>query len=110
VFTAVATDNSGLKATSGPVNVSVHIPEPPGRGTGLVGEYYAGLDLKNLSFTRTDPTVNFFWGSVTNPVANEHFSVRWLGKLQVQHAGLHQFHADTDDGVRLWIDNRLIID
>ncbi len=110
IFTAVATDNSGLKATSGPVSISVHLPEPPGSGSGLVGEYFSGLDLKNLAFTRTDPAINFSWGSATNPVPNEHFSVRWSGKLQAQHAGLHLFHADTDDGLRLWIDGRLLID
>ncbi len=55
IFTAVATDDSGLMATSGPVSVSVHTPEPAGRGTGLVGEYYNGTELKNIVFTRTDP-------------------------------------------------------
>ena len=110
ILTAVATDNSGLMATSGPVTVSVYTPEPVGRGTGLIGEYYNGVDLKNLVFTRTDPTVNFFWGASTNPVPDVHFSVRWMGKLQVQHAGVHQFHADTDDGARLWVDGRLVID
>ena len=109
-LTAVATDNSGLMATSGPVSVSAHAPEPVGRGTGLIGEYYNGVDLKNLVFTRTDPTVNFFWGAATNPVPDVRFSVRWTGKIQVQHAGLHQFHADTDDGARLWIDGKLVID
>ena len=109
-FTAVATDNSGLMSTSAPVSVSVYAPEPPGRGTGLVGEYFNGVDLKNFVFTRTDPTVNFSWGAVTNPVPDVRFSVRWTGRLQVQHAGLHQFHADTDDGARVWIDGKLVID
>ncbi|HEY0551870.1 MAG TPA: PA14 domain-containing protein, partial [Verrucomicrobiae bacterium] len=108
-FTAVATEDSGLTATSGPVCVSVYVSEPAGRGTGLVGEYYNGKELKNLVFTRTDPTVNFNWFQ-TNPVPDVHFSVRWMGKLQAQRAGLHQFHADTDDGARVWIDGRLVID
>lgn len=111
-FSAIATDNSGLTATSGPVSVSVYAPEPVGRGTGLNAEYYSDQNLTFLFQTRTDTNINFFWGS-SSPIAGippDSFSVRWTGKLQARHAGVHQFHADTDEGVRLWINGRLLVD
>jgi hyaluronate lyase len=108
-FTAIAVDNSGLMTTSGPVSVSVYAPEPAGRGTGLVGEYYSDqAEFVNLKLTRTDTNINFNF--TTRPVPGDHLSIRWTGKLQAQHSGPHQFHADTDEGVRLWIDGRLIVD
>ena len=111
-LTAVATDNSGLMATSSPVTISTYLPEPAGRGTGLLGEYYTAEDLTGLALLRTDSTVNFNWGPAA-PVPQQppdHFSVRWIGKLQARHAGAHLFHILSDGGVRLWVDGRLLID
>ena len=56
--------------------------------------------------------IYFLWGSGSPAVQvpPDRFSVRWTGRLQTRHAGWHSFHAVTDEGVRLWIDGRLIID
>lgn len=108
-FTCVAVDNSGLTATSALVNVSVTTPEPAGRGTGLVGEYFADqAEFINFKLLRTDTNINFTFTS--RPVSGDHFSIRWTGMLQAQHSGLHQFHTVSDEGARLWIDGRLLID
>ena len=111
-FTAVATDNHSLTATSSPVTISVFAPEPAGRGTGLNADYFSDRNLTTLALTRTDTNVNFLWGSAAPagglPVDN--FSARWTGKLQTRHAGLHLFHTVSDDGARLWVDGRLLID
>ena len=46
----------------------------------------------------------------TVPTAVNNFSVRWTGRVQIDAAGDRTFRVRTDDGVRLWIDNELIID
>jgi len=38
------------------------------------------------------------------------FSVRWRGQVQPQYSQEYTFYANTDDGVRLWVDGRLLVD
>ncbi len=111
-FTAVAFDSSGLTATSAPVVITVYNPEPAGRGTGLIAEFFNTKNLIGLQVTRTDPVVNTNWGtgSPDGAIPAENFSARWSGKLQARHAGLHQFHVVSDEGVRLWLGGLLLID
>lgn len=110
-FRAVATDNTGLMATSAPVSFAVDLPQPVGNGTGLIGNYYNTVGLVGLVAQRTDPTVNFFWsGSPAPSVPADGFSVRWLGKLQTRHSGTHVFSVVSDEGARLWVNGQLIID
>ena len=111
-FRAVATDNSGLSATSGVVTMSVHLPEPAGRGTGLQAEYFVDRNLTQFFQARVDTNVNFNWGNGA-PIAGmaaDNFSVRWAGRVQARRSGVHQFHTVSDEGVRLWMDGKLLVD
>jgi len=81
---------------------------------GLMGEYYDNKDLTNLIFTRTDSTIDFNWGREApkegnNQLEPDTFSIRWTGKLKVDYEGKYTIYTYTDDGVRLWIDDKLII-
>ncbi len=111
-FTAVATDNSGLTATSRVVGVSVNLPEPAGRGTGLQAEYFTDRNFTQFFQARVDTNINFNWGNGV-PIAGmaaDNFSVRWTGRLQARRSGVHQFHTASDEGVRLWVDGKLLVD
>ncbi|WP_285474703.1 PA14 domain-containing protein [Actinoplanes sp. NBRC 101535] len=73
------------------------------------------FDNKNLAgtpvLTRTDPAVDFVWGEAApDPAvpANE-FSARWT-RREVFTAGRYRFTTVSDDGVRLYLDNRLVLD
>lgn len=83
-----------------------------GTGTGLKGEYFANTDLKApVALTRTDPTVNFTWGT-TAPVSSivpDKFSARWSGKIEAPVTGAYTFVTRSDDGVRLWVNQKLLI-
>lgn len=111
-FTSVALDHTGLAATSAPVSVSIYAPEPPGRGNGLIAEYYTNPNLTGLGTTRIDAFVDFAWGngSPLGGIPGNHFSVRWLGKLQARRSGQHVFHVTADDGARLWVGGQLVVD
>jgi hypothetical protein len=87
-------------------------PATGGTGTGLTGQYYDNIDLTTLRIIRTDATVNFDWGtgSPDASVAADTFSVRWTGQVQPQFSQTYTFYTMTDDGVRLWVNNQLLVD
>jgi hypothetical protein len=80
---------------------------------GLVAAYFAGREFESLRLTRLDPELNVFWPGTTAPAAGvpgDDFSVRWTGRLQPAFTETYTFVVDCDDGVRLWLDRRLILD
>ncbi|MET7464387.1 PA14 domain-containing protein [Nonomuraea sp. NPDC005501] len=79
---------------------------------GLSATYFDNADLTGPSVTRVDPTVNFDWGSASpDPaIGADTFSARWSGKVVADKAETYTFITTSDDGVRLWVDGRLIID
>ena len=87
-------------------------PVAPGTGTGLQGDYYDNMDFTVLRVTRTDPTVNFDWGtgSPDPSIGVDTFSVRWTGQIETPFSQTYTFYTVSDDGVRLWVNGQLIID
>lgn len=81
-------------------------------GTGLLGEYFDGLNFTNRFINRVDATVDFDWatGSPANGMGAETFSVRWTGRIEPRFSQVYTFQTRSDDGVRLWVNNQLIID
>ncbi|MBP2114946.1 PA14 domain-containing protein [Paenibacillus silagei] len=84
---------------------------PEVQGVGLKGEYYDNLEMNGLKLTRTDATVNFNWieGSPDSQIGPNTFSVRWTGTIKPRYSEPYTFYLNADDGVRLWIDGKLIL-
>lgn len=78
---------------------------------GLRAEYFANRDLSGTpALTRVDPEVSFDWG-VGSPAAEipvDNFSARWTGKLVAPVSGTYALGATADDGVRVYLDGKLI--
>lgn len=75
-------------------------------------EYYNNMNLSGTPvLTRLDKKIDFTWvfGSPDPVVSPEHFSARW-SKPQYFASGKYKFSVAADDGVRLYIDNILVID
>lgn len=110
-----ATVNGGLVVPSGHFATA-----RPGRpfaaeplmGAGLRGEYFAGKDLTDLRFSRVDPTLDFAWpeGRPEADLEPPSFSVRWTGRVVASASGRWTFHVMSDDGARLWVDGRRLVD
>jgi hypothetical protein len=83
-----------------------------GSGDGLKGDYFVGMAFNTFGFSRVDPEVYFKWGESTPgaPLGVNNFSVRWTGYIQPRYSGTYTFHITSDNGRRLWIDDKLIID
>jgi len=76
------------------------------------GEYYNSMDLSGFpALVRDDTEVNFDWGvgSPDPAVSADHFSVNWT-RFVYFNTGTYTFYVTSDDGVRLWVDDDLIID
>ncbi len=92
---------------------------------GLKGEYFRGRDLAGAPLvTRVDPSVDFRWyrGSPTSDLVargevrpdhaidNDDFSVRWTGQILPPVSGEYTLSVTGDDGFRLIVDGRPVID
>lgn len=42
-------------------------------------------------------------------IAPDTFSIRWTGTLKITKTGVHTFHSRSDDGFRLWVNNKAVI-
>ncbi|MDO7138630.1 glycoside hydrolase family 3 C-terminal domain-containing protein [Algibacter lectus] len=80
--------------------------------TGLFGEYYDDKFLEGTPQTRVDKVVNF--DPVNNPpdpyTNYRHKSIRWTGYITPNFSGTYKIGVNSDDGVRLWLNNKLVVD
>lgn len=79
---------------------------------GLVGEYFTNRNLEGApTLVRVDAQVNFEWGegSPATEIPCDDFSVRWTGKLRAPKTGTYELGTVTDDGVRLYVNDRLAV-
>ena len=84
-----------------------------GPGGGIRADYYTGMNFENLVLTRTDPQIDFDWGSPGGPdpsVGDDNFSARWTGEVEAAFTETYTFYPRTDDGVRLYVDGQLLVD
>lgn len=80
---------------------------------GVIGQYYNNTDLSGEAVvTRKDNKIDFNWKreSPAVGISSDTFSVRWQGKIMPIYSEKYTFLVSSDDGVRLWIDGKLIID
>lgn len=88
------------------------VTSTPAASSAWRGEYFNNQDLSGEpSLVRQDPQINFDWGtgSPAPEIQADHFSVRWTRTTSFS-SGTYTFNAFSDDGVRVWLDNQLIID
>ena len=74
--------------------------------------YYDERDFKGKRAKRKDPVVDFDWGN-DGPLpgfGKDSFSIRWTGSFHAERTGRYRFTTESDDGVRLWINDKKIID
>ncbi|MCR1004842.1 MAG: glycoside hydrolase family 3 C-terminal domain-containing protein, partial [Stenotrophomonas maltophilia] len=97
--------------------------ESPERG--LRGEYFRTPDLSGTpALVRTDAQIGFRWdrGSPTDNllargeaapgqgIPNDRFSIRWSGQLLPPVSGRYRLEVAGDDGYRLYLDGKRVID
>jgi glucosylceramidase len=105
-------------------------------GSGLAATYFDNADLTGTSERRTDPTIDFTWRarrtepividpdavppitqdftfpaeSPADSLGPDNFSARWEGSVLPSSTAPHTFFVNAADGVRLWVNDQLILD
>ncbi|MFA5983453.1 MAG: PA14 domain-containing protein [Methylococcaceae bacterium] len=85
---------------------------------GLNGQYFANSTLSGNPVLGRLENIDFSWpdlgfGRSVSPdpaLPSDYFSIRWTGKLIPTVTGYYQLQTLSDDGVRVWINNVLVID
>lgn len=100
-----------------------------GQQGALTGSYYNGPDFNDLKVVRRDSVLNFDFKTfgpqqdnsfttdpdwVSKPLCDEidanEYTVRWEGEVKTLHPGKYTFNTFTTHNIRLWVDDRLIVD
>jgi hypothetical protein len=83
-----------------------------GEGGGVEAEYFDGMDLSgDPILTQIEPSIDHAWGS--GEVAgglSDLVSARWRANLEAPFTEPVKLITTSDDGVRLYVDGRLVID
>jgi beta-glucosidase len=95
---------------SGVVDILKAAPSEKNRG--MQAEYFDNKELKGEpKVTRLDKQINFKWTKAPmEGIPQDNFSVRWKGMIKVPKAGDYEFLVRGDDGYRLYIDDKLVLD
>ncbi len=79
---------------------------------GIKGEYFDNQNLEGAPVkVVNDKQINFNWGggSPFKEFPKDHFSVRWTTYLNPPVSGEYELVPATDDGVRLYLNDKLVI-
>ena len=79
---------------------------------GLRGLYYENVwFFEPVARQNVDPQINFQWGNgYLTASAVDFVSIRWTGRIKTQFAEVYTFALTSDDGVKLYVDGRPIVD
>lgn len=86
---------------------------------GWVGEYYPNQNLSGSPMivggkgaTSKIENLDFYWGqnSPTPLLPKDYFSARFTKTINIDEAGYYVLNATADDGVRVYVDNELVLD
>uniref|UniRef100_UPI003F7A49CD PA14 domain-containing protein n=1 Tax=Chitinophaga sancti TaxID=1004 RepID=UPI003F7A49CD len=85
-----------------------------GDGTGLLGEFYTKTGFQTKLREKTDTSINFanrlqMNVGIKDSIFNTVFSARWTGKVKAPVTGTYTFYTESDDGIRLFLNDSVII-
>jgi hypothetical protein len=111
---------SDASATFGSSDLSVNSIDFTGYGGtldmggehGLFATYYDDKEFTGTSISRVDSMVSMDWGAASpgGSLGIDSWSARWEGYVVPRTTDTYTFYCKSDDGCRLWVDNKLLVD
>jgi beta-glucosidase len=103
----------GIESQTYPVVPAEYLTPAEGKSGehGLKGEYFDNTSFSGKpALVRIDKRIHFDWGggSPDPKIKPDQFSVRWTGRMEAPVTGLHKIIVTTDDGVRVFINGKLV--
>lgn len=80
---------------------------------GFKAEYFNNINFSGKPvLTQTENKINYSWGAGTGlkDMPKENFSVRWSGIINSAETGEYEFTLGGDDGYRMFIDDKAVMD
>lgn len=67
---------------------------------------------REVAIERIDPQLDFNWvrNSPVRGISEDHFTAVWTGFIEPDYSEEYEFSALADDGMRLYVDGRLVLD
>ncbi|OOV19340.1 glycoside hydrolase family 3 N-terminal domain-containing protein [Flavobacterium sp. LM4] len=96
----------------GQIIPSKYLFTPDESQNGLKGEYFNNRNVEGAPvLTRIDNQLEFDWPwSPGTGVTDDDFSIRWTGYIKSDKSFDGWLGLSSDDGIRMWIDDQLVID
>jgi outer membrane protein OmpA-like peptidoglycan-associated protein len=88
------------------------LPQMGSAQHGLVAEYFNDIKLENRVLMRVEsrPYLNYLRERPAPGINPQYFSTRWTTIITAPLSGEYIFSVRADDGVRLWIGEKILID
>lgn len=84
-----------------------------GKKEGLTTEFYNGQNFDTLVTKRVETKLDFDWNdgkSRPEKIHQHYYSMRFTGEVLADKGGEYTFVTTSNDGIRVWVNNQLIID
>ena len=100
------TEGTGLVGPAEPpVPDSALSVDSAGKTPGLKMELFKGVNLEGVPVeTKTTANATFDW------TGDRESSARWTGTITAPESGEYQFRYASENGYRVWVDNKLVVD
>lgn len=102
-----------LDGDSNPLDEKYLFTDESGNENGLKAEYFTNKNLEGKpDRIMVDKIINFSWDwhGPFEDFPKDNFSVRWTGFIKVDKTGRYTLDVASDDGARLYLDDKLVID
>ena len=102
--------------TPPPPTIPASVLTTPDGKPGVAVEYFDGRNFEKSASRAVDAKVDYSWpgAPLAEPPAGlkncDNFSGRWQGTITAPADGNYEIGAEGDDGVRLWLDGKLVVD